>query len=393
VTKKRRLAWIGAGVVVAALLGAVVAWIGAHYDALLLLGYLTDPGGGSRLERTTPEPSRTPIILTTAGRHAEADLYLPATGAPQAGIVLVPGAVREGRRDVRLVALARGLARLRFAVMVPELRFSEELRIDAGHVRDVAEAFRYLLQREDLAPAGRAGIAAFSYAVGPALLAALEDDLLHKVRFVLGVGGYHDLRSAIRFFTTGYFEHDGQLRHLQPDPYATLVLARSLAAHLREPADRSILEAMVSARLEDRDADIAPLARQLGPEGQAVYRLLTNREPGLTQALIAALPTASRETIGALTLSDKKLEALSARLILVHGRNDRLIPYTETLALARAVEPGRAHVFVLHRVLGHVDLGLSGLLSVRLWTEELPDALMLVQAVSLLLHERRAPPN
>jgi hypothetical protein len=213
------------------------------------------------------------------------------------------------------------------------------------------------------------------------------------VRFVLGVGGYHDLRSAIRFFTTGYFEHDGQLRHLQPDPYATLVLARSLAAHLREPADRRILEAMVSARLEDRDADIAPLARQLGLEGQAVYRLLTNREPGLTQALIEALPTASRETIGALTLSDKKLEALSARLILVHGRNDRLIPYTETLALARAVEPGRAHVFVLHRVLGHVDLGLSGLLSVRLWTEELPDALMLVQAVSLLLHERRAPPK
>jgi hypothetical protein len=36
---------------------------------------------------------------------------------------------------------------------------------------------------------------------------------------------------------------------------------------------------------------------------------------------------------------------------------------------------------------------LSGLLSVRLWTEELPDALMLVQAVSLLLHERRAPPK
>jgi hypothetical protein len=105
------------------------------------------------------------------------------------------------------------------------------------------------------------------------------------------------------------------------------------------------------------------------------------------------LPPASRETIGALTLHDEKLEALSARLILVHGRNDHLIPYTETLALARAVEPGRAHVFILHRVLGHVDLDLSGLLSAQLWTEELPDAAKLVRATSLLLRERRAPPN
>ena len=390
-TGKSRSAWIVAAVVVAALLGAVATWVGVNRDALLLLGYLAGPAGGSRLERTTPEPSRTPIAFTTADRRAEADLYLPAAGAPQAGIVLVPGAVREGRRDARLVALANGLARLRFAVLVPEMRFSGELRIRAGHARDVADAFRYLVRREDLAPAGRAGIAAFSYAVGPALLAALEDDLVHEVRFVLGVGGYHDLRTAIRFFTTGYFEHDGQFRRLQPDPYPLLVLARSLAPDVRDSADRRILEAMVSAKLEDRDVDIAPLARQLGPEGQAVYRLLTNRDPGLTQALLATLPPASRATIDALTLHDKKLAALSARLILVHGRNDRLIPYTESLALARAVGPGRVRVFILHSVLGHVDLSLSGLLSAQLWTEELPDALRLVRATSLLLRERRAP--
>jgi hypothetical protein len=393
VTRKRRWAWIGVAAVAVALLSAGAAWVGVNYDALLLLGYLADSTGRSRLERTTPEPVRTPIAFAVAGRRGEGDLYLPAAGAPQAGIVLVPGAVRDGRRDARLVAMANGLARLRFGVLVPELRFSGELRIHAGHVRDVADAFRYLVQREDLAPEGRAGIAGISYAVGPALLAALEHDLAHRVRFVLGVGGYHDLRAAIRFFTTGYFEHDGQPRHLQPDPYALLVLARSLAADVREPSDRNILEAMVAAKLADRDADIAPLARQLGPEGQAVYSLLTNREPGRTQALIAALPAASQATIGALTLHDKKLEALSARLILVHGRNDRLIPYTETLALARAVESGRAHVFVLNRVLGHVDLGFSGLFSTRLWAEELPDALRLVRATSLLLRERRAPPG
>jgi len=180
VTKQRRFVWISAAAVVAALLAAAATWVGAHYDALLLLGSLTDPGRHSRLEQTTPEPLLTPVAYTIAGRRAEADLYLPAAGAPQAGIVLVPGAVPEGRRDERLVALARGLARLRFAVLVPELHFSQELRIQPSQTRDVADAFRYLVQRSDLAPAGRAGIAGFSYAVGPVVLAALGEDLRRR---------------------------------------------------------------------------------------------------------------------------------------------------------------------------------------------------------------------
>jgi hypothetical protein len=392
VIKQRRFVWISAAATVAALLAAAAVWAGAHYDAMLLLGSLTAAGDHSRLERTTPEPLRTPVAYSIAGRRAEADLYLPGAGAAQAGIVLVPGAEREGKRDERLVALARSLARLRFAVLVPELHFSQELRIEPSQICDVADAFGYLVQRGDLAPGGRAGIAAFSYAVGPAVLAALGEGRRRQVRFIVGVGGYYDLHAAIRFSTTGYFELAGEPRYLVPDPYPVLVLARTLSADVRNPADRRVLDAMIEARLADRQADIAPLARRLGPEGKAVYDLVTNRDPERTRRLIAALPAASRATIEALSLRNRDLVRLSARLILVHGRDDRFIPFVETLALARAAPPGRVHVFILRRVLGHVDLDLASVLSTRFWSVDLRDALDLVRAMSLLLQERRMPP-
>jgi hypothetical protein len=300
----------------------------------------------------------------------------------------VPGAVPQGKDDERLVALAMTLARARFAVLAPDLTGYRELRIRPGHVREVADAFCYLASQKALAPGGRAGIGGISYAVGPAVLAATQEDIRERVRFVVGVGGYYDLRVAIRFLTTGYFEDEGALRYVRPDDYGRLVFARTALDYLSRESDRIALDAMVEAKLADREADVSALAQRLGPEGLAVYRLLINTDPQRTPQLIAALPPALIAAIRALSLDDRDLSALSARLILVHGKSDPLIPYTESLALQRAAPAGQTQVFIIRRILGHVDLSFSDVFSGRFWSEELPDAWRLLRAVRSLLRER-----
>ena len=362
-----------------------------HSDALLVLSDMAAGGRDSSLKQRTNEPSRTPVTYAIAGRSHAAYLYLPGTGKPEAGIVLVPGAVPDGRDNESLVAFAMTLARAGFAVLTPELSGQRELKVQPAHGREVADAFRYLVEREDLSPRGRAGIAAFSYGVGPAVLAALEDDVRGRVRFVLGVGGYHDIRASIRFFTTGYFEDNGAPHTLKPDDYGKLVFIKSVLDQIKSRDDRVTLDAMVSARLKDPGAELSSLSKKLGAEGLSVYRLLTNTDPKETPRLLAALPQPIVETIDALTLDNKQLQRLTARLLLVHGRNDRLIPYPESLALSNAVAPSQARVFILGRILGHVDLALSDVFSLQLWREELPDAWRLLRVVNLLLLERERP--
>jgi hypothetical protein len=201
------------------------------------------------------------------------------------------------------------------------------------------------------------------------------------------------LNNAIRFFTTGVAQGAEGAYHSQASEYGKLVFVRSTVHLLSEPGDRKLLEAMTLAKLDDPDADVSGLARKLGPEGRAVVQLLENQDPGRTEALIAELPGPVRATLDRLTLANKPLKRLEAQLILVHGRDDRLIPYTESLALAKAVKEEQAHVYLIDRILGHVDLSFSDVFSRGFWSDELPDAWRLWRAQTRLLKERDREPQ
>lgn len=374
-----------------------------HYEAALVLQDFAAGEAASRLKQTTPMPLRQTLRYTVAGRARQADLYLPGSLAgcdassgerpehcPRAGIIAVPGAVPLGKDDPRLVAFATTLARAGFAVLTPELRGFRELRIRPADAEEIADAFATLVSRPALAPDGRAGMAAFSYSVGPALLAALQDDIRDKVRFVVGIGAYHDMPRAMRFFTTGWFEHDGTWQRIIPDDTGRLVLVYSSLDYHADGADRAVFDRMVALRMRDPNADLSVLAKELSPGAHTVYALAVNADPARFEALFSRLPEAMRTDIDQLDLARHDFKALKSRLILVHGRNDNLIPFPESLALAAAVPPGQVQVFLIHRVLGHVDLSVSSLFSWRFWTEDLPDLWRLWRAIDLLLAEREA---
>jgi len=54
--------------------------------------------------------------------------------------------------------------------------------------------------------------------------------------------------------------------------------------------------------------------------------------------------------------------------------------YESALALADAVGGEQARAYLIHRILGHVDLSLAHILSWPFWSEELPDARPMRQA-------------
>lgn len=380
------------GAMALALLALLVLLAGCspvrHYEAALVLQDIAAIEGASRLKQTTSVPLRQPIAYTVDGRERHGELYLPAK--IRAAIIAIPGAVPLGSDDPRLVAFATTLARAGFAVLAPDLRGFRALRIRPDDAREIADAFAYLSRRADLAPAGRAGMFAFSYAVGPAVLAALEPDIRSQVRYLIGVGGYHDLPRSMRFFTTGRFEHDGQAQHRIPDDTGRMVLLYASLPYLEDDRARAIFDSMVALRARNPAADLNPLAAQLSHAGHSVYALAANTNPARFAELLAKLPKPMRDDMQRLNLARHDLKRLQARLILVHGRNDNLIPWPESLALAAAAPAGRAEVFLIHRVLGHVDLSFSSLFSWHFWREDIADLWRLWRVIDSLLAERVA---
>ena len=418
----RVIAWAGLAVF---LVFAVWYWPpGRVYEALLVLVDVDASAAPSHWKTITPAPRRTtvtyavhgrtsvargplqrilrsrhlpihgrrttPEATAIAGRTRVGDLYLPGKGAVAAGIVLVPGIVPEGKDEPRLVALAHTLARARFAVLVPEMTGFRAMRIRPADSHAIADALAFLAGRADLTPQGRLGMVAFSYAAGVSILAALEQaNVRENIQFIIGIGGYYDLTQVITFFTTGYFQEHGQWRHLPPNPYGKWVFVDSSKDYLHNPNDKAVLDTMLHLKRRDMHADIAYLAPQLGPEGRAVYDLLTNTDPARTPRLMQGLPLRIQEDMTRLTLANKDLSPLRARLTLVADRNDTIIPYTESIALAQAVPQAE---LTLVRNLIHVEPrflpGGWRYGSWAFWSEDLPDFWRLYRVVYSLLEER-----
>lgn len=357
------------------------------YEALLVLADINAASTPSHLKDITPPPTRTPVSYSIAGRAHHGDLYLPSDDAPAAGIVLVPGVVPEGKNDPRLINLAFTLARARFSVLVPEMPGFRGMRVRPSDAREVADAISHLVHHRDLAPQGRVGVIAFSYAVGLAVLAGLEEDVRDKIRFIVGVGGYHDLVRVITFFSTGYFQERGQWQHMQPNPYGKWVFVNSSEDYLNSPQDRAVLTEMVRIKLRDMRVDISHLAPQLGPEGRAIYDLLANTDPARVTSLIATLPAPIRADITGLTLTDKDLTRLRAHLWLIADRNDNIIPYTESIALAHAVPETQASLALVGSLI-HVEPKGWRYFSWEFWRRDLPDFWHMYRVVYSLLGEQ-----
>ncbi len=364
-------------VLVAGLGGCVTA---ESWEATHLLQDIDAAGGPSTLKQTTPSPRRSTLRYAVAERPGLADLYAPGQAAGGA-LVLVPGFTEAGKDDRRVVELARSLARARFTVLVPEVPGSRELRVRLEDRQTIADALRFLKeQRPEIAQRG-VGVVAISYAAGLAMLASLELEEATRPDFLVGLGGYYDTTAVVTFATTGRYRAPGELawRRGRPLASAKWIFLASNAAVLSDAEDRRRLQALGRECFYDCDPDVAALARDLGPEGRSLLALITNDDPARVPELLKDLPENVATRLRGLSLKGRDLMPLAGRLILIHGRLDPLIPFSESQALAQAV-PG-SEIFLIDGF-SHItprDVGWAG-------------QLQLVKAIKAVLGRRHAPP-
>ena len=256
--------------------------------------------------------------------------------------MLVHGATPYGKDDPRAREAAALLARAGFEVLVPTVP-----GLTRGRLRqdDVAVVRATLAARP-----GPAVVLGVSVGAGPALLAAADPRVRDRVRAVVSLGGYASALEVLRFWLTGAYEY-GETRALSRD---SAVLAAdqvkglvriagttATGADLRTiRADPALVRAFVRANADLLDPG----------EGEA----LESADPERAARVLASLPAARRRDLDALSPLSVA-PAIPGRLVLIHGRGDRAVPYTESLRLA-AARPAPT-TLVLVGVLDHVEAG------------------------------------
>ena len=315
--------------------------------ARFLRAYLRGGAGPFREQELTVE---------IGGEPREATLYLPNRRGPAPGWVVLHGLTVPGRHHKAMTRFVRSLAATGAAVLVPDVPAWRELRLDVDAARTtLADGAHWLAQRPEVRPGG-VGTVGFSFGATQALMAAADPSVQRDVKAVVGFGGYCDLQRMLRCLFTGEHEWQGERYTLDPDPYGRWIIVGNYLRLIdgyeeMEAVARGALALAVEAgRLgawaweADYDPMKAEIRRGLSPAEQAVWDVIAPpagqppRDPQLAQALADAFCAAALEKDPGLD-PRPHLPRVRGRVVLSHGRTDRLIPFTETLRLRTLLPP------------------------------------------------------
>jgi dienelactone hydrolase len=377
-------------IVVAIVLGILVFFLAPplvrSFWSILVLSELMNFDSRGWLGGMTSPPRIQEVSYQGPLGIVKADLYLPQPQRKGSGILLNHGVIDTGKDDPRLKRFANILCRAGFVVLVPDLKGMRSFRIAPSDVDEIQTAFEYFLSRSEILPRS-CGLFGFSYGAGPTIIAACRPAIQRKVRFVVSFGGYYDLQNALSFIATGNFEFGGQRYFRQPQEYGKWVFLANNLDLVESPEDRGTLRKILQIKLRDENAPIDRFWEQLGGEGRNILNLLSHTDPSQTELLIRKLPPSVQSSIEALSVS-KVLKNLQANLILAHGEDDDLIPFTETLRLAQAApDPGRVYCQIL-RSFFHVDPDQRPLGIKTFFTFYLPEGWKLFRLVYQLMGYR-----
>jgi dienelactone hydrolase len=376
----RRLALAGAALIAVALLAA--AGRRDLHGLALVVRAANVQGLARRLADidTVRVQDRLVTIPDPAG-PMRARVYAPVGTARQT-VLLVSGLHPTGIDEPRLVALARTLAEANVIVVTPDIPELSRFEVTPVVTDRIEAAALWLAARSGLAPTGRIGLMGVSFSGGLAVVAAGRPSLRDRLLYVFSLGGHDDLRRVLEYLCSGR-ERDGVAQLLPPPhDYGVAVVLLNVAERLVPPDQLEPLRAAVRRflwasyldridppRARDEFTALRGVARALPEPAATLLRYVNDRD-------VAHLGPLLQPYVGLYAdqpaLSPARSPAPSVPVFLLHGRDDNVIPASESRYLADRLR-GRVPVRLLVTdLLSHVDTdqpaGIASVLALaRFW--------------------------
>ncbi|MFW6078865.1 MAG: dienelactone hydrolase family protein [Gemmatimonadota bacterium] len=296
------------------------------------------------------------IAYRRGEERLSATLYRPVgRDGPLPGWVLLHGLTYRGRSHASLRRYARAVAAGGAVVMVPDIPEWRALRIEPSvTVPTIRAAVLHLDAHEDTEP-GRIAVMGFSFGATQALVAAADPELEGHLAGVASWGGYCDPGRTFRFALTGEHEWDGAVHRAEPDPYGRWIMASNYLTHVPgyETSGR-VADALRELVLTAGRRNV-PSRSMLADPLRARLRTALSRDDRRLYDLLAPPPETDRDDEGWVRAAHELADALAGaavrvdplidpramlpdvpvRTLVAHGRDDRLVPYTESLHLRR----------------------------------------------------------
>jgi dienelactone hydrolase len=298
------------------------------------------------IDWVTPSPVVEQVRYPTHGGQAAGEIYRPATGGPHPGIVVCLGVVPFGVDHPQVPILGKALARAGFVALLYWSPAMRDFRLDPADVENIALAYHWLIEQPYVDPT-RSGLLGTCVGGAFALMAAASPLIRDRVAFLAAYAPYSSMWTLARDIASATRSCEDGREPWRVDPLTRKVFVHSLTA-LLEPGEAEGLRSAFATENGEFDGC------GLSADGQTVYALLTGLDEECAETALQRLPALVRERFAALSPMNYVHHMRAPLIVLLHDREDQVIPVGESRRLHAALT-GHSGVRYTEMQFQHLD--------------------------------------
>jgi pimeloyl-ACP methyl ester carboxylesterase len=276
-------------------------------------------------------------------------VYVPQDRAIRGALYVIPGVHHEGAADPRMVRFCSVLADAGMVVGSPFIPDLMSLSLTERAVKDTIKSVEVFLDLSEIPDGVKPGLFCISTASILGIHAASDSRIASRIGGLVLFGGFADWERSLRFMLTGEMSNG---HSVEPDPLNRTVVflnmipwlegAPSDPVELAELWTRFVHETWEKPEMQTPERYLgvaAELSEQARPEWRALFEKGTSLRPGGLESLEHALQSWKEGPTDWLDPAPRMSE-IRCPVSIVHGRDDRVIPWTEASELAAHLPSG-----------------------------------------------------
>jgi dienelactone hydrolase len=320
-------------------------------------------------------------------RSVNVDVYEPHIKA-KGTIVVFHGMSPFGKNDPRIVCFCQALCQVGFRVISPDIQSIRDLKIEAQQIKLVADILNSITRKSSLSSTGKVSVLAPSFSGAMCLAAAADERIKDRIISICAIGAFTEVDSVMNFLLTDD----------RADPYGQYIVLKKIIPMVMESKINEnclVIQQALDAAIQDNinetsllDVEMKAVPGSSIALGQCIGDMSANEVELIRRVLEDASYREHLFSKAKRPLSDElealdivsQIDELSAKVLLLHGKQDNVIPSSQSELLYQKLKSKKKDVdLVVTPFISHGDTSFS--------LRQLPDVWRIVKGFSFFFED------
>jgi len=263
-------------------------------------------------------------------------------------LILYPGASPFAEKHPSMIFLASVLANIGFSVYIPRIPLLKDLDISEKNVDWFVNAYSQIIARDDII-GSKVSCMGVSYGGAILLKSSLQESMLSSPpHSITTYGTIYDVHKSLDFLINGKIIIKGKEVSIKPHEWGLVVCFHNFLNSIDIGYVTSDIEKILKLRVQDRHDEVeAERLKLSGSDRSLVDDILSSTISPEVKRILDIIFTDKMDALDGISPKNW-CDQIKSKVFVMHGANDNMVPYTQSVALAEHIKNSELFISYLY---------------------------------------------